>query len=91
MLTSAILSAKIFKFFRNFMLSPHGQRGEKLSQRGHFAGKGEGFNFLRFCADIFYGWPLKSDCVGDLPSLYHYTFLYLQHKAIFIFNAYFNR
>jgi len=33
------------------------EKGE-LSQCGHFADKGGGVNFSRFCADIVYGRPL---------------------------------
>jgi len=35
-------------------MCPHGQRGKR-----NFWTKREGGKFLRFCADVFFGWPLK--------------------------------
>jgi len=32
--------------------------GRGWSQYGHFADKGRGINFSRFCLDVFYGRPL---------------------------------
>jgi len=54
------------------MVCPHGQGG--LSQCGHFADKGGGINFLRFCADVFYGRPLI--IIGS------FAFQYLIMKSI---------
>jgi len=43
--------------FSKFMVCPFGQRG--LVHCGHFSDKMEGVNFLRFCADVFYGRPQR--------------------------------
>jgi len=50
MWTPYFLVCKKFGFFK-FMVCPHGQASRGLSQCGHFADKGEGVNFSRFCAD----------------------------------------
>jgi len=44
MRTSALFGKKNFGFFEIYGVSA--------------PTKGEGVNFLQFCADVFYGWPL---------------------------------
>jgi len=55
MRTSALFDAKNSAFFEIDVVSA---RTRELSKCGYFAYKGEGVNFLRFCADVFYGLPL---------------------------------
>jgi len=40
--------------FSKFMVCPHRQEGRSLSHENIFRTRGS----LRFCVDIFYGWPL---------------------------------
>jgi len=53
MRTSELFSAKNLGFFEIYGVSAQ-TRG--LRQCGHFADERE--SFFRFCADVFYGWPL---------------------------------
>jgi len=50
---------KKLRIFQNFWYVSHGQEEVGLSQCVHFADKVEGVNFSQFCADVFYGQPLK--------------------------------
>jgi len=59
MRTSARFGAKNFGFFEIFGVSARTMEEEGLNQCGHFADKGREGQFLRFCADVFYGLPLK--------------------------------
>jgi len=54
---SALFGAKNTEFFEIYGVSAW-TRGRGLNQCGHFSDKGEGVNFSRFCADVFYGRPL---------------------------------
>jgi len=47
-------SAQKTSNFLKFMVCTH-DKGEGLSQCGHFSDKREGVNFSRFCVDVFYG------------------------------------
>jgi len=46
------------KDFSKFMACPHGQGG--LSKKDIFRTRGKRINFSRFCADVLYGRPLRS-------------------------------
>jgi len=48
--------AKTFGFFEIYGVSSR-TRGEGIKPVRTFCGQGEGVNFSRFCADIFYGRP----------------------------------
>jgi len=48
---------KNFGFLKLMMVCPHGQGGV---EPGHFADKERRGQFFAICADVFYGWPLKS-------------------------------
>jgi len=54
MRTSALFGEKNIGFFEIYGMFA---RTRGLSQFGHFAEKGKGVNFLRFCADVLYGGP----------------------------------
>jgi len=55
MWTSALFDVKNLRFFEIYGVFT---RTRRVSQCGHFANKGEGVNFLKFCVDVLYGWPL---------------------------------
>jgi len=62
MRTFALFGAKHFGIFEIYGVSKHtrtcgGEGGKRLSHCGHFAHKGEGVNFSRFCADVLHGRP----------------------------------
>jgi len=65
MRTSAFFGEKLRIF--QFMMRPHGQ-GEGSNQYGHLPYKGEGVNFSRFCADVFYGWTLRRNTMSIVIS-----------------------
>jgi len=50
---------KNLRIFRNLWCVRTDKGGGRLSKCGHFANKGEGVNFSRFCADVIYGRPLS--------------------------------
>jgi len=60
MLTFALFGAKNFGFFEIYIVSARTRGEGDLSQCGHFAKKGGGVNFSRFCADVLYGRPLNN-------------------------------
>jgi len=47
--------------FSKFMVSARTRGKGRLSQCKHFADKGEGVNFSRFCADVSYERPLTAN------------------------------
>jgi len=57
MRTSTLFGAKNFRFFEICGVSAR-TRGD-LSKCGHFADKGGGVNFSRFCGDSFMDDPLR--------------------------------
>jgi len=75
--------------FSKYMVCLHGQGG--LSQCGHFVDKRKGVNFLRFCADVFYGRPLNSDANNLYrsvsPTIYKQNF---SKKIMKLANGYWN-
>jgi len=70
MWTSALFGAKNIGFFEIYGVScPNGQGG--LASTNILRTKGEGVNFLRFCADVLYGRPLTPNYVTKLTrSIY---------------------
>jgi len=85
--------------FSKFMVCPHGQEKEGLSQRGHFADKGEGGQFFAIlCGRLLWTAPKtkntlffrKKNCKND-PTLGERpidTSTLLPHSVIIIFNYY---
>jgi len=58
MRTSTLFAEKKTTGFSKFMVFSYEHWGRGLSQYGHFADKGIGVNFSRFCVDVLYGRPL---------------------------------
>jgi len=56
------------------MICPQGHR-EGLSQFRHFSDKGEGVNFSRFCAVVFYGRPLTVEILFVLHTTFFLFFM----------------
>jgi len=74
--------------FSKFMVCPHGQR--RLNQCGHFATR-VGVDFSRFCADIFYRWPLILRhwifCLAGFLSRIILSINYLTQKIFILVNC----
>jgi len=71
MRTFALFGAKNFDFSK-FLVCPHGQGKDGVEPVRTFFRQGEGVNFSRFCADVFYGRPLKF-------KISHLAMLFVDH------------
>jgi len=77
---------KNFGFFEIYGVSVRTRRVGRLSQCERFSDKREGVNFLRFCADVLYGWPfIKINLVSVLGFIRHFS----KKNCFFFFRKFF--